>query len=113
MGGAQSWLKSVEEFLPFREAKTWIAFADGKRSGTDGQICTEQRALRGSVTLMANVSWGTEYVSWMTIDALPLAVPSRIEPEDKIVIRIDADGSHVYVILASQNDERRSSRSGS
>ena len=42
--------------------------------------------------MMANVSLSTEYVLRMTLDALPMAIPSCVDPEDKIVIRIAADG---------------------
>ena len=45
------------------------------------------------MTLMANVSLDSEYVHRMAMRAVPLALPAFIAPEDKIVVRIDADGS--------------------
>ncbi|MEC9389003.1 MAG: hypothetical protein VX944_02945 [Myxococcota bacterium] len=87
-------LRSIGRFLPTGDPKTWIAFADGeglRRSW--GDLHRSTRALGGAVTLMANVSLDSEYVHRMAMRAVPLALPAFIAPEDKIVVRIDADGS--------------------
>ena len=92
--GRSAILRAIGRFLPLGDARTWIAFADGERLGARwADLSGATRALGGSVTLMANVSLGNEYVLRMAMGALPSAVPARIEPEDKIVLRIDADGS--------------------
>ena len=92
--GRSAILGAVGRFLPLGDARTWIAFADGEGLRARWpDLSGATRALGGSVTLMANVSLGNEYVLRMAMDALPLAVPARVEPEDKIVLRIDADGS--------------------
>lgn len=92
--GKSALLQSVGRFLPIGEPKTWIAFADGEGLRQRwGDLHRSTRALGGAVTLMANVSLDTEYVHRMAMSAVPPALPAFIDPEDKVVIRIDADAS--------------------